>query len=441
MGWFAAKRPLRLDGHSRRPGGEGGILRGMGNRLSKFALLLCLFPVAGYPAAVLTLADVESAVRSHNPEVAAARARAGSARSQAWAQAAWPSPGLGITREDFPRPGFALDDYQRKSVVVSQEVPFPGKTYLAWRAGSAEAEKAEAEARQVLQEQLFQARQAWWDLVVATQSATIYGRAADTLAGLVALSGKRNQFGQSGRMEQLMLPMARMEKADIDIRRLELAQARLEAQAALNELMGEDPGRELAVSPPTDSAVNPGLEDPAWLEGEINSSPAVEVALKDLKALQARRLQARAAWLPDLMLEYGSVEMRDGGKTGMATAKISLPMAWFWRPLAENRAASGGVEASRADADRARLEVRRLALVEISRLALARRQAEISRNTLIPQADQALDLAVSGYQSGSIGPADALTAVRSWLAAHIGDTMLAAQVGRSTAVLSRLRGK
>jgi len=205
--------------------------------------------------------------------------------------------------------------------------------------------------------------------------------------------------------------------------------------------MGDDPGRELAVPATAETSADPGLEDAAWLETGLSDSPSVAVALRDLKMMQARRAQARAEWLPDIMLEYSAVDMKDGTKTGMAMAKVSLPFVWFWKPLGENKSASGAVLASRAELDQARLEVRRLALIEIARLSLARKQGEIFRNEALPQADRALDLAVTGYQSGSTGPADALTAVRSWLSMNLEKTMLTAQVGRSAAILSRLRGK
>ena len=391
----------------------------------------------------LSLVDVEKAVQARNPAVLSAQARASSARGMALASAGWPAPGLGVTREDFPRPGFALNEAERKSLVVSQEIPFPGKTFLSWHASSAEAEKMEAAARMVLQEQLFMARQMYWDLVVATESEKYFVRASEVMDGLVVLSEKRSRFGQSGRMEQLMTPMARMEKAGLEISRLDLAQEKLEARSALNELMGEDPGNELTVSSSVMARAPevPGLEDSTWLDSGINDSPAVAFALKDLKTMQARRAQSRAGWLPDIMLEYSAVDMKDGGKTGMAMAKLSLPFIWFWKPLGENRAASGEVQASTAELDKTRLEVRRLALIEIARLGLARRQEEIFNNDVLPQADRALDLAVTGYQSGSTGPADALTAVRSWLSMNLEKTMITAQIGRSTAVLARLRGK
>jgi len=427
-------------GRQRHKAGYGDILKVMRSRKSVFCTVLFFLPAWGNASSGLTLADVENGVRQHNPAVLAAQARARSARDMASAAAAWPSPGLGVTREDFPRPGFALDQSARKSIIVSQEVPFPGKTYLAWRTFSAEAEKMDAEARMVFQEQLFMARQAYWDLVVATQAAGHYERASEVMAGVVTLSGKRNQFGQAGRMEQLMDPMARMEKASLDIRRLELGQERNEAEATLAGLMGLEAGKNIEALYSPSVPENQGTSDSVWMDSEMADSPSVRVALQGLKIMQARRAQARAGWLPDIMLEYAAVDMKDGEKMGMASAKLTLPFVWFWKPLEENRAATEEVQASQADLEKMRLEARRLAHVELSRLAAARQQEKIYSDEVLPQAARALDLAVSGYQSGSIGPADALTAVRSWLSMNLEKTMLSAQIGRSMAVLSRLRG-
>jgi outer membrane protein TolC len=182
------------------------------------------------------------------------------------------------------------------------------------------------------------------------------------------------------------------------------------------------------------------LEDASWLESGLDDSPAVAVARLDLKRMQAMRDQARAGWLPDFMLQYSARDMKDGSRTGMAMAKVTVPFVWFWRPAGENRTATAEVEASGEMLRQARLDVRRMAADEISRLGVVREQLAIFDGEIIPQAGKALDLAVSGYQSGSIGPADVLTAVRSYLSMNIDRLMLKAQLGRSAAVLARLKG-
>jgi len=389
----------------------------------------------------ITLAWVEARVREHNPEIAAAEAAARSARGMALAAAAWPAPGLGVTWEDFPRPGFAPGGAARKSLDITQEIPFPGKSLLAWRAGSADARKAEAEARRVVQEQVFMARQAWWDLVVASESARVVERAREAMTRVVELSGRRSQFGQVGRMEQLMDPMARMESASLKSMALDLRQERRTAEVRLNALMGIDPAETLGepeASVPSESLT---LEDPSWLEAGLDDSPTVAVALGDFTLMQARRDQARAGWLPDFMLQYSAGEMRDGSRTGMAMAKVTVPFVWFWRPAGSSRAATADVTASAEMLRQARLEVRRMASEEISRLGIVREQLAVFDGEIIPQAGKALELAVSGYQSGSIGPADVLTAVRSYVSMSIERLMRTAQMGRSVAVLARLKGE
>jgi outer membrane protein TolC len=240
-------------------------------------------------------------------------------------------------------------------------------------------------------------------------------------------------------MEQLMDPMARMERGSLKTMVLNLAQERRAAEAAVNALMGADPAAELG-EPAAPAPPDTRAEDASWLETGLNYSPVVAVALKDLKRMEARRDQALAAWLPDFMLQYSIVEMKDGARTGMAMAKVTIPLLWFWRPAGENKAAAAEVRASEEVLEQARLEVRRMASEEISRLAVVRKQLAIFEGEILPQAEKALDLAVSGYQSGSIGPADVLTAVRSYVTMNMERLMLAAAAGRSAAVLARLKG-
>ena len=389
----------------------------------------------------LTLEWIEKRVRENNPEIKAAMASAGAARAMATVATAWPAPGLGVTYEDFPRPGFSPGEAARKSVDITQEIPFPGKSLLAWRTGSADARKAEADARRVVQEQVFIARQAWWDLVVASESVRVVERARVAMTQVVELSGRRSQFGQVGRMEQLMDPMARMEQASLKSMALDLKQERRMAETRLNALMGLDPAGELGE--PAEAAVpeTRTFEDASWLDAGLDDSPTIAVALRDLAAMQARRAQARAGWVPDLMLGYSAVDMKDGSQTGMAMAKITVPFVWFWGPAGENRAATQEVAASSEMLRQARLEVRQMASEEISRLGIVREQLAIFDGEIIPQAGKALELAVSGYQSGSVGPADVLTAVGSFVSMNIERLMLKAQLGRSVAVLARLKGE
>jgi outer membrane protein TolC len=357
------------------------------------------------------------------------------------AVSAWPAPGLGATYEDFPRPGFAPGEADRRSLDLSQEIPFPGKTVLARRTGQADARKAEAEARRVVEEQVFMARQAWWDLVVASESARVVERAREAMTQVVELSGRRSQFGQVGRMEQLMDPMARMESASLKAKALDLRLERRTAETQLNALMGLDPAGGLGepeASVPSESLT---LEDASWLDTGLDDSPTVAVALRDLTAMKARRDQARAEWLPDFMLQYSAVGLKDGSRSGMAMAKVTVPFVWFWGPAGSSRAANQEVVASSEMLRQARLEVRRMAAEEISRLGVVREQLAIFDGEIIPQTGRALDLAVTGYQSGSIGPADVLTAVGSYVSMNIERLMLKAQLGRSVAVLARLKGE
>jgi outer membrane protein TolC len=397
---------------------------------------------AGESASIqgLTLDRIERDVRENNPAVRGARERVREARAMATAAAAWPAPGLGVTYADFPRPGLELSGADRKSLDLTQEVPFPGKTWLAARTARREAQAAEAGYRVIVEERLFVVRQAYWDLVVATATSRYIGQVMEALEKLVAISGRRNQFGSVGRMEQLMDPMARMELAQMKSQDLAVGQERISALAMLNVLMGADPDRDPGEATEPGVADTSAFADPGWIAGALKDGPGVRAAYRDLESLRAKRDQARAGWLPDFMVGYSAGEMADGKRTGMAMVRISLPFVWFWRPWNENRAATAGVSASEAELEGTRLAVRQMATVEISRLNVLGARLALVKDEILPQADRALKLAVSGYESGAVGPADALTAIRSYLAMNIERVMLEADIGRSIAVLLRLKG-
>jgi len=205
--------------------------------------------------------------------------------------------------------------------------------------------------------------------------------------------------------------------------------------------MGADPGRDLGPVAESVGADPAGFMDPDWVASAVRDGPAARAAYRDLESLRAKRDQARAGWLPDFMVGYSAGEMADGKRTGMAMVRISLPFVWFWRPRNENRAATAGVSASEAELEGTRLAVRQMATVEVARLNVLGARLALLKGEVLPQADRALKLAVSGYESGAVGPADALTAIRSYLAMNIERVMLEADIGRSIAVLRRLRGE
>lgn len=388
----------------------------------------------------LNLDWVLARVRQNNPEIKAARAEVDMAKSMVTSARAWPDPQIGVEFWNVPRPGFDLSASDQRWLDISQEIPFPTKTYLQSEVAEHGSRLKEAEAEKTVQEQVFMAKQAYWDFYTASMSMKAVSKTARALGQLVEISERRNRMGQVGRMEQLMDPMAKMEKVGLENQALGLAQERVAAQAKLKRLMGAefrvdlpDPGEEQALE-------NVEIQGQDVMKRAMENRPDIVEARHHLLHTQAQHSLAASGWMPDFMLQYSLVDNVNGPQSSMGMAKVNLPFIWFWRQGAEVSAASKEVEASQAMLQSVNNETWEMVVSEVAMFRTSRAQLENDKSESLPNADKVLKLGVSGYKAGSVGVSDALGAVKSYLMANLEALALQAQIGRSVAVLEQLVG-
>src|SRR6185503_19614039 len=304
-------------------------------------------------------------VREHNSAIRVARLDVEQARSAVRSSRAWPDPTIGVEYWGVPRPGLDLGAADQRLLDVAQEIPFPIKTWAAGRVARHDLHRREAGAERVVQDQVLAAKQAFWDLWAATASANALGVVATTLDDLAKLSDRRNRLGQVGRMEQLMDPMAKMARLDLDNDRLMLAQERAAAQAALNALMARDPGTALAdpVAPPP---IPEAPDEDDVLRRALAGRAELTEARHHVLHMQSGRRLAEAGWVPDLMIQASLVDTRQGAPMSMVMAKINVPFVWFWRQAADVAAASRMVEQATVDLDGMERDTRAMAITELA---------------------------------------------------------------------------
>jgi cobalt-zinc-cadmium efflux system outer membrane protein len=411
-------------------------------RLQKIILVLALAAPWGARAeavpAPLKLDWVLAQLRRNNPAIKAARAEAGAAAAMAGAAGAWPDPQVGLEFWDLPRPGFDLNAAGQRWLDISQEIPFPGKTYWQSQVASHGAHLKAAQAETAWQDQAFEAKRAYWDLYAACESLKAVSRTARALDRLVRISRRRGRFGHAGRMEQLMEPMAGMEQADLENRALGLAQERLAARAALKRLMGLEGALDLP--DPGGGTPDAAIDAAPLFKRAMERGPGIVEAKHHLLHLRAQGSLAAAQWMPDLMLQYSLGEDASGAPSALAMAKLNLPFLWFWRQRAEAAAARGEAAAAEAMLRAAYHEAVEALEAELGMQRTLRAQLENARERSLPQAELALGLGLSGYEAGSLGTADALGALKAYLAANLEAAGLRAQLGRSLAGLERMAG-
>ncbi len=391
------------------------------------------------PGSSLGLDWILSQVRRDNPDVKAAQALAQASSDEAKASLSWPDPQVGVEYWQIPRPGLDLGQAQQKQLDFSQEIPFPSKTWLSHEAALRNATAMNEKAREVLDQRLLEARQAYWNFYSACASLEAVSRTVGVLGNLVSISRERNRFGRVNRMDQLMDPMARMQRSELDNQMEVLRHERLTAQEDLDRLM--DRKQDQALPDPSlqpDIPEAPSSNQQA-LDRALGDRAEVRVAQSELDRLESERSLAQTGWWPDLMLQYSAVDM-GGVPAGMAMAKVNLPFIWFWRQGNEVAAAKKQEEASRQDLQGTLDQTRQMVLDEESAFQSGQAQLARLQDEIIPDAAKALALGMDGYRLGGVGVSDALGAVQADLMARLQRIGLTAQLGRSQAVLERLMG-
>jgi cobalt-zinc-cadmium efflux system outer membrane protein len=323
---------------------------------------------------------------------------------------------------------------------LSQELPFPGRTWARGRVASHQAEAMRADAEMAVQSRLAEARSAYYALAGAQRALGGLDRVDEANHEMAALSAKRGSFGQLDRMGQFMDAMLAMEAADVDSMRPMLQQELRAAKARLATLMGLEDGGELgapeldldawlAEAPPTRAAL---------LDALAARNPQLQAAKAQLKAAEAGRALAWSGWLPDLMLEGGLNEDNSGRQESSAMLTLSLPWVWGWGQAGAASAASARLEAARADLAAQRLRQREAALTALDELQAVTESLRITWTQVYPKARRGLELARSGFRTTALGPSEILMAVTDYRMTEEKLGRLIAMRGQALAMLEML---
>lgn len=382
--------------------------------------------------AALSLEQALSEAARANPELAAAAAAAQAAGRRPLQQATPMGPRVEIERMYSPTDRQPFDGAQERSVAITQELPFP--TTLALKAKEARQSAAMAEER-------LRGKR----LEIAARTRSTYAalwlvqRSLDILEENLSLMRRFSRVAESkfiaGHASQSDALKAQLELTRMLNMQLALAEEQAVSQAELAGLLGrEDAAFGRLEDPPLpSSATLAGAEQSA-----LSRSPELAESRLSAERSGTRLALARSEYLPSLMLQY---RRRSGGamlpRSHDGVLGFSLPL-WFWRPAAMAAEAKAERAMAQAELGAARLDTMAAARRAAARLRASLRLGELYGNTVLPQAEAALRVAESSYQSNKTGFLDLLDAQRSFLAARLEQTQYRAQAQERLAELTRV---
>jgi outer membrane protein, heavy metal efflux system len=364
---------------------------------------------------VLTRQQAVSRALAQNPQLRAAQEQVSQARARVWEAVALPDPAFAGAYEEETAGFLHPNSSTSRDVGVAFTIPFPDKLRLSGKAAHSDLRATEFSYTQTSQQIASATAQAYDALVVAL-------RHEQDLSNDVQLADDFLQKTQArfagGTVAGLDVVKAKVDRAQAQnaliASQLDLANAR----AGLNRLLARELGAPIQ---PADSLAMPG--SPPGLD----SLRALAVASRpDLQGLAAERQSARASaglakewWLPDISLTL-SRNYTQGDPAAVSTGiGIGLPLFFWQHHWGEVAEAKHRVRELDADNRDLLAEVDQEVRAAYATASTAIQQAAYIRDELLPETQQAYDIASTSYGLGGSSALEVLDAKRSLIDAQM----------------------
>lgn len=376
------------------------------------ALLLLFLGIArGWAEEPLTLARVLEEVRTENPRVRSAIARAEAERETIPQVSAWEDPTVGIEsmRTDTLRP----TTYSALEFSAAQKIPVTVARRRRVELAKAQANVAEREVSAQLVPLLIEAADAFFRLARARELLELTHQNDEILARAVAAVQARLAEGGSDVTNVLL---AETERARLQEQIIELQRESAEATTLLNAL------RNLPPQTPIGSlATNASADEPAFgtyeslQERALAFRPELRVAEAQITAA-VRATEVARAWLPDpeVMVKTRRVK-GSGDPISEYDVGVAISVPWIHRGKyhAAIRETQRRREAAELDAAALRTQTAAELRDAWTRYEAAQRLVTLYQGRLVPLADRAVEAARTGLDSGRTGILELITSQKN----------------------------
>lgn len=413
---------------------------------------LLLLPAAAAAQSYSTHGDpvlaglIEDALE-RSPQVRAAFSHYQAARARIPQAAALPDPMLSVTQH--ARTPETRVGPQTTVLSLSQRFPWFGKLSdqgkMAAKRAAVQAEMYEATRAEIVR----QLKLAYFDLSYVDRALEITEAETDLLDHYETLAQAR--YSQGAGLQQSVI------KLQAEITRLlhrtrELERRRIDAEAMVNTLRNRAPEEPVAVGeigspPPVET------NDDALYALSREHRPEVQAAFLQIESEEKAVHLARRQYYPDFTVgaAWGNVLGRrdeagrmnppqgNGKDVYSVTVGVNLPIFRAKYDAGVHEASerfAASREAYRGLVDQVELSVRTISF----RIRTLQEQAALFERTLIPQAEQALKSAETGYSTGLSGVLDLLDSERILLEARLGLARLETDHLKALAEMERALG-
>lgn len=413
------------------------------NRVSVYFLALtCLiFPrqttAQATPAPVVTLAEVLDLARQRNPDIQAARSNWQMAEAKILPTKTWEPPAVSLQYMGFPRDSANVGTAPEKRYGLSQDIPFPGKLHYKGKAAEHAARLEREIYRSTEFDVMARVKTAYYKLMLSQRAIRILNENLEVMRRFAKIAESKYSVGKASQSDALR---AQVELAKMLSMLLVAEQDKETKQAELNALLDKSPEEPLGL------AQEPAVEPLPYAYEELErialaERPEVHAAGHHVDHMQATLAASRADYLPDFMVQY-TLRTRQGmANDSMGMVKMSLPFLYFWRRNSEVKSVRFELDQARAMLRSAQVATKADIKDYFTKVQTSRRLVELYKSSVLPQAEQAVKVSESAYQTDRVDFLNLLDSQRALLDFRLEYYQILAQYGERVAGLERRVGR
>lgn len=366
------------------------------------SLFLAVVPLAPCQEIRLRLEDLVREALARNPEILAAQKRYEALRQRPSQASSLPDPTLSLSYNSSGNPlpfqGLGKEPNANAGVMVSQELPFPGKRKLRGEIASSEAG---AEFDQYLMTRLSvvsRLKQAYYRLAYLHGAVETLTREHHLMQQFLRIGEARYSAGKAAQQD---IFKAQTQLSVMETRIERLRQEIPSRQAEINSLLSRAVDSPLAR--PVDLTPEPlGVTLDDLMAQVRDSAPLLRREQKLVERTELALNLARKDYYPDYTVSGGYYYMGSMPPMYMARVDFKLP-AYFWRkqrPAVAEQAAT--VAGARQDYQAANQALSFRVKDEYLMAETSFRLMNMYSTTVVPQASLAMQSSLASYETGAV---------------------------------------
>lgn len=407
----------------------------LGVPASLLVLALGGIALAAEPAAPLSLQALVEEARTQNPEVQASRERSTARAAMPTQARAWDDPTVSYEAWNAPN-SFRVDRADNNIFRLSQRIPFPGKRALAGDVAAHEAVQSTHESEAVELEVVTAVKRAYFDLWLAYERLAVLSEEKALVERLTHVVEER--YGTSDAVQADVI-RSQVELTHlvnrVQTERLAIENARAELASLLSRTKESLAGRPEELPPPTMA-----LSTEDVIVQALEHRPDVRAQEAAIAREESAVKLAERSRYPDFEVSVGRFVNSDARDGFGGMISMTLPIFNGAKYGAGIDEANARLRATQAERRRLEDRIRREVEQAYLRAQTALLQYELFTKTHIPQAEQALRVTESGYQTGEVPFLDLIDTRRSIESVHLEHVMAQAEFEKAYADLERAAG-